>query len=385
MSKVEQMIDVDVPVRSAYDQWTQFEEFPRFMEGVEDVRQLDDRHCHWRTKIAGVQREFDTEIVDQLPDERIAWRSTGGGLRQKGVVSFQPLDAGHTRVRLAMDVEPEGMVEKTADALGMLDRRVKGDLRRFKGFIEDHDQATGGWRGRIRPQDAADGRGTRPDGRRDRPDGRRARSDEGGARIDGRPRPAPQVLGHRVLAAAPRPRRPGPALTTPGGPAPLFPLAAGPPGRPRTAAPPPSRSWRRAAARPRLPHHHRVPRPPAPAPCAARGEVPAPASRRPASRAPGRRAHEAGRRPAPPRGPAGPAPRRGRELAALLAARGDADPGRARHTGPPAPRTDVLLPPPHAATDARDRVEGREPVGAAPHERVRRLVSGTPHAASRGT
>ncbi|MFI1975722.1 MULTISPECIES: SRPBCC family protein [Streptomyces] len=154
MSKVEQMIDVDVPVRSAYDQWTQFEDFPRFMEGVEDVRQLDDRHCHWRTKIAGVQREFDTEIVDQLPDERIAWRSTGDGIRQKGVVSFQPLDAGHTRVRLAMDVEPEGMAEKTADALGMLDRRVKGDLKRFKGFIEDHDQATGGWRGRIRPKDA---------------------------------------------------------------------------------------------------------------------------------------------------------------------------------------------------------------------------------------
>ncbi|MEX0168309.1 SRPBCC family protein [Streptomyces sp. LMG1-1-1.1] len=154
MSKVEQTIDVDVPVRSAYDQWTQFEDFPRFMEGVEEVRQLDDRHCHWQTKVAGVRREFDTEIVDQLPDERIAWRSTGEGIRQKGVVSFQSLDADHTRVRLAMDVEPDGMAEKAANALGMLDRRVKGDLKRFKGFIEDHEQATGGWRGRIRPQDA---------------------------------------------------------------------------------------------------------------------------------------------------------------------------------------------------------------------------------------
>ncbi|ROQ35594.1 polyketide cyclase/dehydrase/lipid transport protein [Streptomyces sp. PanSC19] len=154
MSKVEQTIDVDVPLRNVYDQWTQFEEFPRFMEGVEDVRQIDDRHCHWQTKIAGVRREFDTEIVDQLPDQRIAWRTMGGDVRQMGVVSFQPLDEAHTRVRLAMDVEPEGMAEKAADAMGVLDRRVKGDLKRFKGFIEEHGDATGGWRGRIRPEDA---------------------------------------------------------------------------------------------------------------------------------------------------------------------------------------------------------------------------------------
>lgn len=154
MSKVEQTIDVDVPLRNVYDQWTQFEEFPNFMEGVEDVRQIDDRHCHWQTKVAGVRREFDTEIVDQLPDQRIAWRTMGGDVRQMGVVSFQPLDEGHTRVRLAMDVEPDGMAEKAADAMGMLDRRVKGDLKRFKGFIEEHGQATGGWRGRIRPGDA---------------------------------------------------------------------------------------------------------------------------------------------------------------------------------------------------------------------------------------
>ncbi|MFE2015830.1 SRPBCC family protein [Streptomyces sp. NPDC059491] len=154
MSRVEQTIDVDVPLRSAYDQWTQFEDFPNFMEGVEDVRQLDDRHSHWRTRIAGVQREFDTEIVDQLPDERISWRTVGDGVRQKGVVSFQPLDEAHTRVRLAMDVEPEGMAEKAADMLGILDRRVKGDLKRFKGFIEEHGDATGSWRGRLRPEQA---------------------------------------------------------------------------------------------------------------------------------------------------------------------------------------------------------------------------------------
>ncbi len=157
MSMVKQTIDVDVPVRNAYNQWTQFEEFPRFMEGVEDVTQLDERHCHWQTKIAGVRREFDTEIVDQLADERISWRTVGGDVKQKGVVTFQGLDEGHTRVSLAMDVEPDGMAEKAADALGILDRRVKGDLKRFKGFIEDHGHETGGWRGRVQPSDTADG------------------------------------------------------------------------------------------------------------------------------------------------------------------------------------------------------------------------------------
>ncbi|MDV5144039.1 SRPBCC family protein [Streptomyces sp. SBC-4] len=156
MSMVKQTIDVDVPLRNAYNQWTQFEEFPRFMEGVEDVTQVDDRHCHWQTKVGGVRREFDTEIVDQLADERISWRTVGGDVQQKGVVTFQQLDEGHTRVSLAMDMEPEGMAEKAADALGVLDRRVKGDLKRFKGFIEEHGHETGGWRGRIRPSDAAD-------------------------------------------------------------------------------------------------------------------------------------------------------------------------------------------------------------------------------------
>lgn len=164
MSKVEQTIDVDVPVRNVYNQWTQFEDFPNFMEGVEDVRQTDDRHCHWSTKVGGVRREFDTEIVDQLPDERIAWRTVGGDVQQMGVVTFQSLDPEHTRVRLAMDVEPQGITEKAGDALGILDRRVKGDLKRFKGFIEEHGHETGQWRGRIRPSDGTSS-GTMPSGR----------------------------------------------------------------------------------------------------------------------------------------------------------------------------------------------------------------------------
>ncbi|MEU9182361.1 SRPBCC family protein [Streptomyces sp. NPDC048550] len=154
MSMVKESIDIDVPVGAVYNQWTQFEEFPRFMEGVEEVRQIDDRHCHWRTKVAGAEREFDTEIVDQLPDERISWRSVTGDVEQKGVVTFQSLDDAHTRVSLAMDFEPQGMAEKAGDALGVLDRRVKGDLKRFKGFIEERGQESGGWRGRIAPTDA---------------------------------------------------------------------------------------------------------------------------------------------------------------------------------------------------------------------------------------
>ncbi|GAA2152664.1 SRPBCC family protein [Kitasatospora kazusensis] len=151
MSMVQEQIDVDVPLTTAYNQWTQFEDFPRFMEGVEQVTQLDDRHNHWTTKVAGVTREFDTEIVDQLPDQKIAWRTTGGEVQQMGVVTFERLDDQHTTVRLAIDFEPDGIAERAADAMGMVDRRVKGDLRRFKSFIEDHGVEGGGWRGRITP------------------------------------------------------------------------------------------------------------------------------------------------------------------------------------------------------------------------------------------
>ncbi|MFE9396398.1 SRPBCC family protein [Streptomyces flavidovirens] len=151
MSTVKETVEVEVPVRTAYNQWTQFEEFPNFMEGVEEVRQIDDRHNHWTTKIGGVTREFDTEIVDQLPDERITWRTTSGDTNQKGMVRFQPLDDTHTRVELVMDVETSGAAEKAADMTGMIDRRVKGDMRRFKEFIEHRGGESGSWRGRIKP------------------------------------------------------------------------------------------------------------------------------------------------------------------------------------------------------------------------------------------
>ncbi|MFD7699195.1 SRPBCC family protein [Streptomyces caelestis] len=151
MSTVKEAVEVEVPVHTAYNQWTQFEEFPNFMEGVEEITQLDARHNHWTTKIGGVRREFETEIVDQLPDERITWRTTSGDVQQKGTVRFQRVDDGHTRVELVMDVEPSGAAEKAADMLGTIDRRVKGDMRRFKDYIERRGDESGAWRGRITP------------------------------------------------------------------------------------------------------------------------------------------------------------------------------------------------------------------------------------------
>ncbi|MFE0629576.1 SRPBCC family protein [Streptomyces sp. NPDC058864] len=151
MGTISESVDVDVPLHTAYNQWTQFEEFPNFMEGVEQVTQVDDRHNHWVTNVAGARREFDTEIVDQLPDERVAWRTVTGDVRQRGVVTFLELDASHTRVNLAMELETSGLAEKAADALGVVDRRARGDLRRFKHFIEERGSETGAWRGRVAP------------------------------------------------------------------------------------------------------------------------------------------------------------------------------------------------------------------------------------------
>ncbi|MFM9370150.1 SRPBCC family protein [Streptomyces sp. Da 82-17] len=153
MSTVKESVDVDVPLHAAYNQWTQFEDFPKFMDGVDEVRQLDDRHNHWVTSIGGMRREFDTEIVDQLADDRITWRTIGGDTAQRGSVRFERLDDLHTRVELTMDVEPSGVAEKGADALGVVDRRVKGDLHRFKDFMESGEASGEGWRGRIRPED----------------------------------------------------------------------------------------------------------------------------------------------------------------------------------------------------------------------------------------
>lgn len=149
MSTIEKTVDVEVPVRTAYAQWTQFESFPQFMEGVEQVRQLDDTHVHWKAEIAGVTREWDAEIVDQTPDERITWRSTDGTTNQ-GTVSFAPLAPG-ARVTLRLDFEPDGIVEKAGDVLGVVERRAEGDLKRFKSFIEGRGVATGDWRGEVGP------------------------------------------------------------------------------------------------------------------------------------------------------------------------------------------------------------------------------------------
>jgi uncharacterized membrane protein len=148
MSTIEQSIDVDVPVATAYNQWTQFEAFPRFMEGVEEVRQIDDTHLHWRAKFAGREQEWDAEITEQHPDERVAWKSTDGA-QNAGVVTFHELDPGTTRVMLQLDVEPDGLVEKAGDALGLVKRRAAGDLERFKEMIEGRGQETGAWRGDV--------------------------------------------------------------------------------------------------------------------------------------------------------------------------------------------------------------------------------------------
>ena len=149
MANVTESIDVNVPVRTAYDQWTQFEEFPRFMEGVRSVTQTDDTHLHWVAEIAGKEKEWDAVISEQHPDERVAWTSQNGA-RNAGVVTFHRLDEGKTRVTLQMDVDPEGLVENVGTWLGFLDRRVKGDLERFKEFIEGRGTETGAWRGEVK-------------------------------------------------------------------------------------------------------------------------------------------------------------------------------------------------------------------------------------------
>jgi uncharacterized membrane protein len=148
MSVTEYSIEVDVPVRTAYNQWTQFEDFPHFMEGVEKVVQIDDTIIHWVAEIAGQHREWDAKITEQKPDERIAWTNIDGA-RNAGVVTFHYLDENRSRVMLQMEFEPEGFKDKAADVLGIVSRRVKGDLEKFKEFIEERGRETGGWRGQV--------------------------------------------------------------------------------------------------------------------------------------------------------------------------------------------------------------------------------------------
>ena len=158
---VERSIEVEVPVRTAYDQWTQFEEFPQFMAGVREVRQIGDAMVHWVADIGGIRREWDAAILEQVPDEKVAWATTTGATNA-GAVYFESVGADRTRVRLTFDFEPEGVIEHVGDMFDIVDRQVVADLDRFKVFIEQTRSATGAWRGtveegRILGSDAAPG------------------------------------------------------------------------------------------------------------------------------------------------------------------------------------------------------------------------------------
>lgn len=149
MSEIIEAVDVDVAVRTAYDQWTQFESFPEFMDGIKQVRQLDDRTLEWVADVAGKEKRWKATITEQEPDQRIAWTSTEGA-RNAGVVTFHRLGEGRSRVTLQLDVEPDGPLETVGDALGVVKNRVKDDMKRFKAFIESRGTETGAWRGEIK-------------------------------------------------------------------------------------------------------------------------------------------------------------------------------------------------------------------------------------------
>ena len=147
-SSIIETIEVNVPLRTAYNQWTQFEDFPKFMENVLEVRQLDDRHLHWRAKVAGEEKEWDAEITEQIPDKRIAWRSVSGP-RHGGVVTFHKISDDETRIMLQMEYEPEGTLEKLGDAMGAVRMEARSSLQRFKEMLEQRGTETGAWRGKI--------------------------------------------------------------------------------------------------------------------------------------------------------------------------------------------------------------------------------------------
>ena len=149
MVTVTASVDVDVPVSTAYNQWSQFESFPQFLDEVESITQLDDTHTHWKVKVAGVEREFDAVIAEQHPDERVAWNSTGGDVEHAGVVTFHRLSDRTSRVTVQLDWKPSGMLESAGAALGADDHAIKKDLQNFKEFIEGKGSATGAWRGDV--------------------------------------------------------------------------------------------------------------------------------------------------------------------------------------------------------------------------------------------
>ena len=148
MSMVETSVDVNVDVTTAYNQWTQFESFPQFMENVVSVKQLDDRHMHWVAEIAGQEREWDAEITEQIPDKRIAWTSVSGEANG-GLVNFESLSGSKCRITLRMDYGPKGALERAGDSVGLIEKRVREDLQRFKSFIEARGEASGAWRDEI--------------------------------------------------------------------------------------------------------------------------------------------------------------------------------------------------------------------------------------------
>jgi uncharacterized membrane protein len=148
MTDTMQTIDVDVPIGTAYNQWTQFESFPEFMDGVDEVTQKTDTLTHWKISIGGVKREFDAEITEQHPDERVAWRAVGG-TDHAGVVTFHKIADDKTRIALQFETRPQGIVEKAGDALGLTNAHAKADLKRFKQFIEARGSETGAWRGDV--------------------------------------------------------------------------------------------------------------------------------------------------------------------------------------------------------------------------------------------
>ena len=149
MERIEKSVEVKAPVNAVYNQWTQFEEFPRFMAGVKEVKQLDDTHVHWRAEIWGKDKEWDAEITEQVPDQRIAWRSISGDAPNAGTVRFEPLGADRTRVNLTMEYEPQGVIENVGDKLGVMSARVQNTVEDFKKFIENRGRETGGWRGEV--------------------------------------------------------------------------------------------------------------------------------------------------------------------------------------------------------------------------------------------
>ena len=155
MASVTESVDVAVPVSTAYNQWTQFESFPHFLDEVEEIRQVDDTTNHWRVKIGGAEREFDTVITEQHPDERVAWKSVAGEVEHAGVVTFHRLSDAETRVTVQLDWAPTDALEKIGAAMGMDDHAVKKDLANFKEFIESQGSETGAWRGDVAPGNAS--------------------------------------------------------------------------------------------------------------------------------------------------------------------------------------------------------------------------------------